>query len=86
LADERVVEYEVGEARLRIDGRERTALVVFGPDDATPLLGATTLELFNVTVDPVRRLLEPVPGLLKQLTVRLTSGGPREQAWSQIHT
>lgn len=52
-ADERTVEYEVGEARLRIDGRERTALVVFGPDDATPLLGATTLELFNVTVDPV---------------------------------
>ncbi|MDP2954423.1 MAG: clan AA aspartic protease [Chloroflexota bacterium] len=65
LADERVVEYEVGEARLRLDGRERTALVVFGPEGATPLLGATTLELFNMAVDPVRRRLVPVPGLLK---------------------
>ena len=34
LADERVVEYEVGEARLRLDERERTTLIVFGPDDA----------------------------------------------------
>lgn len=65
LADERMVEYEVGEARVRLDGRERTALVVFGPEGATPLLGATTLELFNMAVDPVRRRLVPVPGLLK---------------------
>ena len=65
LADERVVEYEVGEARLRLDGRERTILVVFGPEGATPLLGATTLEVFNMAVDPVRQRLVPVPGLLK---------------------
>ena len=65
LADERTVEYEVGEARLRLDGWERTVLVVFGPEGAAPLLGATTLELFNLAVDPVRRRLVPVPGLLK---------------------
>ena len=66
LADERVVEYEVGEARLRLDGRERTTLIVFGPDDAAPLLGATSLELFNLGVDPVGQSLVPVPGLLKE--------------------
>lgn len=65
LADERLVEYEVGEARIRLDGRERTALVVFGPEGATALLGATTLELFNMAVDPINRRLVPVPGLLK---------------------
>ena len=65
LADERSVEYEVGEARIRLDGRERTTLVVFGPEGATPLLGATTLELFNMAVDPVGRRLVSVPGLLK---------------------
>ena len=65
MADERVVEYEVGEARIRLDGRERTTLVVFGPEGATPLWGATTLEVFNLAVDPVRRRLMPVPGLLK---------------------
>ena len=39
------LEHEVGEARLRLDGRERTTLIVFGPEDAAPLLGATSLEL-----------------------------------------
>ena len=65
LADERVVEYEVGEARVRIDGRERTTQVVFGPEGVTPLLGATTLELFHLGVDPIGQRLIPVPGLLK---------------------
>lgn len=67
LAGERIAEYEVGEARIRLDGKERTALVVFGPEGARPLLGATTLELFNLAVDPVRRRLVPVPGLLKHI-------------------
>ena len=66
LADESVTEYEVGEARIRLDGRERTILVVFGPERATPLLGAATLEVFNLAVDPVKRQLVPVPGLLKR--------------------
>lgn len=65
LADNRTVEYEVGEARLRFDGRERTTLVVFGPEGTMPLLGATTLGLFNLAVDPVRQRLIPVPGLMK---------------------
>ncbi len=67
LADERTVEYVVGEARIRLDGRERTTLVIFGPDDAEPLLGATTLQLFNMAVDTVSERLFSVPGLLKGL-------------------
>lgn len=65
LADGSTVSYAVGEAVVRLDGRERTVLVVFGPEDAQPLLGATTLELFKLSVDPVARRLVPVPGLLK---------------------
>ena len=65
LADERMVEYDVGEARIRLDGRERTTLVIFGPDDAEPLLGATTLQLFNMAVDTAGERLFSVPGLLK---------------------
>ncbi len=67
LADERTVEYDVGEARIRLDGRERTTLVIFGPDDAEPLLGATTLQLFNMAVDTVSERLFSVPGLLKSI-------------------
>lgn len=65
LADDRTLEYEVGEARLRLDGRERTTIVVFGQEGSMPLLGATTLELFNLAVDPVRQRLVSVPGLMK---------------------
>ena len=65
LADDRIVEYEVGEARVRLDGRERTTLVVFGPEGAGPLLGATTLQLFNLAVNPTRERLVSVPALLK---------------------
>ena len=65
MADEGIVEYDVGEARIRLDGRERTTLVVFGPDNAEPLLGATTLQLFNLAVDTASERLFSVPGLLK---------------------
>ena len=67
LADETVVEYDVGEARIRIDGRERTTQVVFGPEGVSPLLGATTLQLFHLGIDPIQEQLVPVTGLLKQL-------------------
>ena len=65
LADETIVEYDVGEARIRLDGRERTTQVVFGPEGVTPLLGATTLQLFHLGVDPLQEQLVPVRGLLK---------------------
>ena len=65
LADERVVEYDLGEVVAGMDGRERTVLVVFGPNDATPLLGAVTLELFGMSVEPLGQRLVPVEGLLK---------------------
>lgn len=64
LADERTVEYEIGEARIRVDGRERTTVVVFGADDAMPLISATTLELFNLAVDPSTAPCS-YPGLMK---------------------
>ncbi len=64
LADSTVVEYDVGETRLRIDGRERTVPVIFGPEGTPPLLGATTLEVFRLGVDPVGQRLIPVRGRL----------------------
>ena len=71
---ERHGEYGVGEVRLRLDGRERTVFAVFGPVDATPLLGVTTLELFNLATDPVPRRLISVPGLLKRSRPRRRQG------------
>ncbi len=79
LADERTVEYDVGEARIRLDGREWTTLVIFGPDDAEPLLGATTLQLFNLAVDTVGERLFSVPGLLKRIAALSLDDSAPEQ-------
>lgn len=65
LADEGIVEYSVGQARIRLHGEEFIVLVVFAPEGTTPLLGATTLETFSLGVDPKAQRLMPVPGLLK---------------------
>ena len=45
------VEYGVGEARFRVEGQVRTCPVVFG-SDAQYLLGATTLDIFQLMVYP----------------------------------
>ena len=64
LADERIREYDVGIARIRLDGRLGYTRVVFADPGSQALLGAVTLEEFSLGVDPVGRRLIPVPGLL----------------------
>lgn len=64
LADGRRVDMDVGETRVRLDGQERTAIVVFANEDTSPVLGAVTLEEFRLGVDPVSQRLIPVEGLL----------------------
>lgn len=58
LAYGREVEYGYGIARFAINGREFPCPVIFGPDEEA-LLGATTLQIFNLTVDPIRQELLP---------------------------
>ena len=67
FADNRIVDNAVGETRVRLDGRERTTLVVFGAEGTSPLFGATTLQLFNVAGDATMERLVTVPALLKKL-------------------
>lgn len=55
-----VVEYPVTEAYIIIEDRGVTSLVVIGPENTIPLLGATTLELLGYQVDPVTGRLKPL--------------------------
>jgi len=64
LADGSMVERDMGQTWVRIDGRTAIVPVVFGDEGVEALLGAVTLEIFGLAVDPVRRRLVPVPGLL----------------------
>jgi predicted aspartyl protease len=60
LANGKVEEYPVGEAYVEVGKAGATSLLVFGPEDAQPLLGVTTLELLGLQVDPVAGQLKPL--------------------------
>ena len=65
LADNRLVEYDMGETRVRLEDRELTVPVVFGSDDSAPLVGMTTLEILRLGIDPVAEKLVPVTAFRK---------------------
>ena len=56
LADGNEIELGYGIARITIDEREYPCPVIFGPEEQY-LLGATTLEVFNLSVEPRARQL-----------------------------
>ena len=63
LANNRVVERDVGLMGIEVEGRFTHTIVVFGEEDVY-LLGVTTLEELGLEVDPVRGVLVPMELLL----------------------
>ena len=49
---------------MRIDGKADVSPVVFWDEESLPLLGAVTLEILSLGIDPVNRRLIPVDALL----------------------
>jgi predicted aspartyl protease len=72
LANGEIMEHDVGEARIRIDGVEATSIVVFGDDAASPRLGADALQSVSMVVDPVNKSLAPTRALLMSPVARHT--------------
>ncbi len=64
LADGRVIRRDIGFTWVRAEGRAGIAPVVFGDEGVRPLVGAATLEVLRLGVDPVRQHLVPVRGLM----------------------
>ena len=64
LADGSRAEREIGQTWIRLNGESYIAPVVFADERSGPLLGAVTLEIFRLGVDPVGKRLIPVDGLL----------------------
>ena len=58
VADGRKIEFPYGQAVIEIDGISRICPVIFGMGDEC-LLGATTLEIFKLVVDPINQVLAP---------------------------
>lgn len=65
LADGRSVQRDLGQTRIRVNGQEATAPVIFGDEDTQPRLGRVTLGIFGLDIDPVEIRLIPVEGLMK---------------------
>ena len=59
LADDSLVEYSIGGALVRLMGRALPVPVVFARAGNTPLVGATTLQILRLVVDPVEERLMP---------------------------
>ncbi len=64
---------DVGQAWVRVEGREVVTLVLFNDEGTQPLLGALALEGVFMGVDPVAQRLVPVEGLM----MRAASGWRR---------
>lgn len=63
LANGAPVEYEYGFARVSFLGDETVTHVIFGAEDAEPLLGVVALENTGVIVDPANRTLRRLPAM-----------------------
>ncbi len=63
LADGVVREYPFGLVRIAFMGEITAGRVIFGPDDAEPLLGVTALESVGITVDPATGTLKRLPAI-----------------------
>ncbi len=63
LADGTVQEYPFGLVEIAFMGEVTAGRVIFGPDNADPILGVTALESVGITVDPTSRTLKRLPAI-----------------------
>jgi hypothetical protein len=63
LADGPLEEYDFGLVQISFMGEVTAGRVVFGPDNAEPLLGVTALESVGITVDPANRTMKRLPAI-----------------------
>jgi clan AA aspartic protease len=64
LASGQTMTKDIGQTWVKLDGKERMTVVVFGDDAMTPILGAVTLEEMGLGVDPLGQHLIPIDGYL----------------------
>jgi len=63
LADGTQTSFDVGGAQIEFMGDVVFVTVIFGPDDAEPILGVTALESVGIEVDPRSQRLKRLPAV-----------------------
>ncbi len=75
LADGTEISLDVTSAEVEFMGDRVGVSVIFGPDDAEPILGVTALESVGIEVDPRNQRLKRLPSVrLKGMKFRRESG------------
>jgi len=64
LADGRLQELPMGRAAITVGDRSEISPCLFGPEGSPALLGAVTLEVLLLAVDPARKTLAPMDAYL----------------------
>ena len=63
LADGSEIQFDVAVGRVEFMGDFVGSTILFGEDDAEPLLGVTALESMGVEVDPLNQTLKRLPAV-----------------------
>ena len=63
LADGSIIDIDIAEVRIKVDGRQAGTIVVFGDEDEAPLLGSYSLEGLRLCVDAANKRLTDTPYL-----------------------
>ncbi len=69
LADGTKISRKVGDAYFEYNNNGGSAPVIYGEQDDTPLLGATTLEALGLVLNPFSRTLHPMQLLMAKLNI-----------------
>jgi clan AA aspartic protease len=64
LADGTEIERKMGDASFAFDGVRGASPVIFGEKGDSTLLGTVSLESLGLSLDPIRRVLRPLPMVL----------------------
>jgi predicted aspartyl protease len=64
LADGTEITRRIGDAIFTIDGQRAASPVVFGEQDDVALLGTVSLGSLGLILDPMKRVLRPLPTVL----------------------
>jgi len=64
LADGSEITRQIGDAIFVINGERGASPVIFGEADDTALLGTVSLESLGLILDPMKRVLRPLPMVL----------------------
>jgi clan AA aspartic protease len=70
LADGTEITRRIGDAIFIVNGDRGASPVLFGEEDDAALLGTVSLESLGLILDPMKRVLRPLPMVLGQLRSR----------------